>query len=395
VFATTLLVNCTALRAEAPRENLAEPGDALLIPIETSLPNKYQAHSALEGKDSNGNRTLFQQTSALFSSSGELMGRCLVAILDGSHPMRAWGSIKEVEATDRFSFEQTENGRLDILEDGNLVLSYRFGIQSKPGVPADRFRSTYIHPLVDPFGSVLTDDFPEDHLHHRGLSWMWPNVTIGEKTHDLWHIRGLYQKFDGWILKESGPICGTIGVKNTWDTAERTVADEWVWVRTFLKGRLGRAVDISLTWKARERITIRGAEQRGYGGLCFRLGPRLETVITTPEGVVDEDSDLLFFPWADQSGRFGGSTHFSGVAVFQHPKNPFFPAGWCLRHYGFLGVSWPGMDGFVLEPGVPLTLRFRIWIHEGDARAGQVREAYQGFANLARFSHRVVYGPPR
>jgi hypothetical protein len=230
---------------------------------------------------------------------------------------------------------------------------------------------------MDPFGTPLTDDFPDDHLHHRGLSWMWPHVTIRNQVYDLWHIRGVHQRFEKWLLKETGPLCATVGVKNTWEISERSVADEWVWLRVFAAGERGRAIDLSLTWEARERISIRGQDEKGYGGLCFRLAPREGTEITTPAGKLIADRDLDPYPWADQSGKFGNRGEVSGVAIFQHPENPGFPAGWCLRHYGFLGVSWPGVYTFVLSPSTPITLRFRIWVHTG--REGIV-EAYTGFA---------------
>ena len=70
----------------------------------------------------------------------------------------------------------------------------------------------------------------------------------------------------------------------------------------------------------------------------------------------------------------------SGAAIFQHASNPRCPAGWCLRHYGFIGVSWPGVEVVHLEPGQTLTLRFRVWVHDGDAQAGKVPEAYELFA---------------
>ena len=362
-------------------QNGAEVGRAPMIPVELELPPQYQRYPVLEAKSLAGKRILFQQTPALLSSGGDRMGRCLVALVSETSPVDSRRLFEAPDVTDRFSFDQTGNGILTIRENGATVFAYRFGMQEMDGVASDRFRSTYIHPIFDPFGSVVTGDFPEDHLHHRGLSWMWPSVTVDDQTHDLWHIRGVRQKFERWLQKESGPLCATIGVKNTWETAERTIADEWVWVRSFIMGGLGRAIDISFTWRARERIAIRGEETKGYGGLCLRFAPRQETVITTPNGRILEDSDLRAFSWADQSGRFGGMQLLSGVAIFQHGENLAYPAGWCLRHYGFLGVSWPGREQFILERDLPVTLRFRIWIHRGNASEGGVIEAFAGFAN--------------
>jgi hypothetical protein len=176
-------------------------------------------------------------------------------------------------------------------------------------------------------------------------------------------------------------VCASFGVKNGWEADDRKVAEEWVWVRVFKRAGSTRAVDVSLTWQALEEIRLQGAEERGYGGLCLRLARRLDPLIVTPLGRLEKDSDLQQVTWADQSGVFGEDGRRSGVAIFQHPTNPDFPAGWCLRYYGFLGVSWPGLEKYTLRPGEPLTLRFRLWIHEGDADAGLVRQAFEAFVD--------------
>jgi hypothetical protein len=279
-----------------------------------------------------------------------------------------------------FAFEEQSGGKL-LLREGNApVLVYNFGMQSAAEAPADRERSSYIHPLFDMEGNSLTDDFPADHFHHRGLSWMWPNVWVGDKHYDLWHIQGLYQSFDSWLTQETDDSRATLGIKNSWMTDEGAVANETVWIRVFRSGEQGRAIDISLTWEAiGETIRFRGADERAYGGLCLRLAPRENAQIFSSKGFMESDSDLVPLPWADQSGRFGSGSSASGVSIFQAPANPQYPAGWCLRYYGFLGVSWPGEEVYTLEPGQPLTLSFRVWVHRGDSKEGRVEEAFNAF----------------
>jgi hypothetical protein len=103
-------------------------------------------------------------------------------------------------------------------------------------------------------------------------------------------------------------------------------------------------------------------------------------VLTSLEGK-EKDSDLKPLPWADLSAIFNNSGTFSGAAIFQRRTNPDFPAGWCLRHYGFLGVAWPGVERISLKPGEKLNLTARIWIHEGDAEEGRCVEAYEAYMN--------------
>jgi len=64
--------------------------------------------------------------------------------------------------------------------------------------------------------------------------------------------------------------------------------------------------------------------------------------------------------------------------------HPGHPPGWCLGEYGFLGVDWPGLGRYVLEPGKPVVLAYRVFVHRGDAQAAKVAEAYEAFAHPPR-----------
>ncbi|OHB65633.1 MAG: hypothetical protein A2Y77_03605 [Planctomycetes bacterium RBG_13_62_9] len=325
--------------------------------------------------------------SLFFSRTGEEAARTFCAVLppkitSGRFPLQA-----ESPTEQRFSMRE-ENDGLHLSERGRPVFVYRHQMQLAQGVAEKYRRSTYIHPLFDLRGNAISDDFPKDHLHHRGLSWTWAHVGVAGEVHDLWACEGIRQVFEKWIAREDGPVCATIGVKNAWWTAPtdngaaaRKIMDEWVWIRAFPANEWGRAIDVLLTLKALEPIQLSGRKEKGYSGFGLRYGPRQTTIITTPQGTEPADSDLKPLPWADESGDFGGSVSSSGAAIFQHSGNYRFPAGWCLRHYGFIGVSWPGIEVLNLEPGKTLTLRFRVWVHEGDAKEGKVREAYGLFAD--------------
>ena len=78
------------------------------------------------------------------------------------------------------------------------------------------------------------------------------------------------------------------------------------------------------------------------------------------------------------------------MAIFTPPDHPPHPEGsrkrkgalvpprWLLRtsYAGLMNVSWPGPRPVKLEPGKPLTLRSRLYVHEGNAELGQVAKAY-------------------
>ena len=82
-----------------------------------------------------------------------------------------------LSAADSFHFTNVTDKSRALFEGDRPVFVYNHGvIAPPPGVPADRARSSYIHPLYGLDGEMLTDDFPKDHYHHRGLFWAWPRV---------------------------------------------------------------------------------------------------------------------------------------------------------------------------------------------------------------------------
>ena len=89
----------------------------------------------------------------------------------------------------RFVIQDIGGDRVIVLEDGKPYLVYNFGPQLKMGAPEDRKRCCYIFPVYTPAGVSVTDDFPKDHYHHRGLFWAWPVIETASGTYDLWTLK--------------------------------------------------------------------------------------------------------------------------------------------------------------------------------------------------------------
>jgi hypothetical protein len=73
-------------------------------------------------------------------------------------------------------------------------------------------------------------------------------------------------------------------------------------------------------------------------------------------------------PWIDFCGKRGNATE--GLAIMQHPSNPWYPAPWFTRDYGFISPTpmyWPenGEETF-LKDGTKLVLKYRVIVHSGD-----------------------------
>ena len=283
-----------------------------------------------------------------------------------------------------FSVDRTD-AQLTLKEEGRPVFSFNHGeIQPPNGGVA---RSGYIHPLYGLDGDVLTDDFPSDHPHHRGVFFGWPRMTVMGEDVDVWHLRGLQPRFHEWEEIRVEDDTASLRVVNLWrpEGSERPAVEERVRYLVRPADEAGRVIDIRGTFSnlTREPVVLRGQTGAGYGGLNVRMdGGRPEVVITTANGALDGDADVEepASPWAAHTSRAGDHGPRSGVAIFQHPGNPGYPVpSWTLRHYGFLGAAWPGQRSHTIEPGETLELRYRLLVFRGSADEAEVAERFAEF----------------
>lgn len=282
-----------------------------------------------------------------------------------------------------FAYED-DGTTLWITEGGERVLGYNHGTIEPENADAEfreRYRrSSYIHPLFGLDGDVLTEDFPDDHPHHRGVFWSWPGVHYGDQPVDVWHVEGVRQLFEEWVEREVREESVFVHVRNGWQLTgeEEPFVREEVRFTVHSADEIGRAIDFELTFTnvSEEEVTLGGE----YGGFNVRPdSSRPDEQLAGAPGLL-EDSNNADTPWADYASRIEAEGPYSGTAIFQHPDNPDYPhEGWTLRHYGFLGQAWPQEDPYLLEPGEDVTLKYRLYIHRGDAEEGEVAERFQAY----------------
>lgn len=281
-----------------------------------------------------------------------------------------------------FRFAAVNENSLGLWEGERPVLVYNHGVIRHTNAPVDRARSSYVHPIYGLDGEVLTDDFPSDHYHHRGLFWAWPHVQVGAREVDLWMLRGIRHEFQRELKREANEAHAVLGVRNGWFIGSRQVVDEQVWLRVWPATAAGQAIDVELVWTPlAEPLTLRGAEDKSYGGLTLRFAPHAKPpVITVPTGRTKEDLSVTPLPWADFTAKFSGATAPSGAAVFIAPTHPDYPLEWLTRHYGVLCVGWPGVQAQTFPPGQPMRGQYRVWIHRGNPAAEEIQAVYQDYA---------------
>jgi hypothetical protein len=294
---------------------------------------------------------------------------CAVAIFLAACVVQAAGEPSPL------AFREISPTGLELSENGKPVFVYNFGMVLAPDFPETMRRSCYLHPVYAPDGTLLTDDFNKDHPHHRGISWMWPEVTLDGKKGDMWMVKLFQQRFIRWKLRTTEGSQARLAVENGWFDGDRQFVREDVEIVTHAAADAQRVLEFVLRWEAIDRpVQIAGTSEgkKGFGGFCFRFAPRdggaKATVIRTDQGIAKKDGVLSPHPWAEISGTFQGKA--AGARIDDDPSNPGFPQnGWLLRHgFGFLNVSYPGLQPLTLEPGKPLVLKYRVTLFSGPSK---------------------------
>jgi hypothetical protein len=281
--------------------------------------------------------------------------------------------VSAASAASPFSFREISPSGLQLSDGGSPVFVYNFGMVLAPGFPETMRRSCYLQPVYAPDGTLLTDDFNKDHPHHRGISWMWPEVNVDGKKGDIWMVKGFQQRFVSWKAREAEGPQARLAVENGWFDGDRKFVKENVEILTHAAVDGRRLLEFTLSFEALDHaVQIAGTPEgkKGFGGFCMRFAPRdggaAKTVIRTDQGISKKDGVLAHHPWAEVTGLFQGKP--AGARIDDDPANPGYPNGWLLRHsFAFLNVSYPGLDPATLEPGKPLLLKYRVTLLSGAA----------------------------
>ena len=242
-----------------------------------------------------------------------------------------------------------DNGRKELRIDGKPVLVYNSGMELANGAPEEKRRCCYVHPLYAPNGVVVTDDFPKDHWHHRGVFWTWPIVTYEGVKYDMWMMRGGMQRRTVSV-KRSG---ASLTAENGWFIGEKQIVRE----RVRITPESAAKIQFALEWEALAGpVELVGApeENKGYGGFSIRFAPRTSTEIRSERGDEPKDTDAVTHKWVELNARY---TNGAAAVRIDDPEGS---NTWCVRHYGFLGVNFPGLKPYTLTPGKPMRKTYTV-----------------------------------
>ncbi len=282
-----------------------------------------------------------------------------------------------------FAITRSDQGVL-VTEGERKVLFYQQRTKSLQG----RYRrENYVHPLYSLDGEVLTEDFPSDHLLHRGIYWAWHQLWVGEKrAGDPWAAKDFTVHVESIEVTRADQQAVALDVHAVWTSPELSdaagqplpIVREQTTVRVHRSSQSLRLIDFVIRLKALvPDVRIGGSEdEKGYGGFSVRVRLPQDLTFTGSGGPVEPQKNAVEAgPWINLTAADWG------LAILTHPSSPDFPQRWILRQQRSMqNPVYPGRNPVVVPHDQPLVLRYRLAVHRGQldqAAIDRLQQQYQ------------------
>ncbi|MEW6235812.1 MAG: PmoA family protein [Candidatus Omnitrophota bacterium] len=266
-----------------------------------------------------------------------------------------------------------QEDRIQIFADGILFTEYRFRPEQK---------YPYFYPVNGPASSEsVTTETSEPYPHHHSLFFGCDRVNGGNYWQDV--------NERGQIVSETVKCQQAKGDKIVitnqclWKRsgAEPPFRDERTITITAPSESL-RIIDFDVEVTALMDAHI---EKTNHSLFSARMVPEL--AVTGGGTLVNANGDKsekgtfgVKAPWCDYFGTRNGVTE--GLAIFDHPANPWHPSKWFTRDYGFFSpteMNWLEDGSVDLFKDEINRLRYRVVVHEGDVEKAEIAKLYQNW----------------
>jgi hypothetical protein len=279
-----------------------------------------------------------------------------------------------LKAQQKMSAERVGN-KIEIRLNGNLMTSY---------ILSEFEKYPFFFPVNGPSNASITSMRNANYPHHSSLFFGCDRVNGG----NYWQEgieRGQILPLRADIL-ESGGEKVVIENENIWRRphAPSPVKDLRVITVTAPSNELYQ-IDFDISLEMLMDVTI---EKTNHSLLSVRMDPDLAVinggVMVNAEGETGESETFgKRSPWMDYHGKRMGE--IEGIAILQHPSNPWYPAPWFTRDYGFFSPTpmyWPeNGESTTFSKGEVVRLRYRVLIHRGDHNKAAINTQFEIYKN--------------
>jgi len=284
-------------------------------------------------------------------------------------------------AVSQVKMQKADDGLL-FTENGQNVLFYEIKPKSHDG---EYTRCNYIHPLWGLDGKVLTEDFPADHLHQRGIYWAWHQIWIdGKRIGDGWEIKNYEQDIaevefaaqqDGSAVLKTEVYWKT----DLWRKAGKEVPymKENATITIHPQDGNYRKIDFEIHLLALEdNLSIGGSEDvKGYSGFSVRMILPDDVTFSGPNGkITPENTAVQSDGFVNVSGSFGKNGDNGGIVIVDNPQNPNYPQPWILRAKNSMqNPVYPGRQPVSVSKNQPLVLKYSLLVYAGRMNDNKIK----------------------
>jgi hypothetical protein len=285
-------------------------------------------------------------------------------------------------ATAQVRMQKQEGGFL-FTENNENVLFYQ---RDNKSIEGKYQRCNYIHPLWGIDGTVLTEDFPADHLHHRGVFWAWHQVWIGDKQiGDPWEIKDFEQQITDieYAARENGiaELKTEVHWKSPlWKNQGEKIPYLQENTKIVIHPKKGNyrkiGFEVHLLALA-ENLKIGGsADEKGYSGFSVRMVLPGDITFTGPQGEITPENTAVESPgYVNVSGAVGKNGSAGGIVIIDHPENPGYPQPWILRKKNSMqNAAYPGNTLIPVSTQNPIILKYSLIVYSGKMSDKKIRK---------------------
>ncbi|QLE02407.1 PmoA family protein [Galbibacter sp. BG1] len=268
----------------------------------------------------------------------------------------------------QFKVEEKEGGIL-ILEGSQKVFFYQ---QQTKSIEGKFPRANYIHPLYQLDGTVLTEDFPEDHPHHRGVFWSWHQTMVdGKQMGDAWLCEDFTWQVTEMTSEENKNGSLTLHTQVDWLSSgfqggNAPFVKEKAAITVYPATDTYRIIDFEINLLALvANVKIGGSNDvKGYGGFSTRVNLPEDITFTSGRKKIKLRKEAITAKnYMDISGSFGnGST--SGMIIVSSYQNPEPNNYWILRDTNSMqNAVYPGRKPVLIDTKRPTVLKYRLILY--------------------------------
>lgn len=280
-----------------------------------------------------------------------------------------FGVSSFISAQNKVVAEKTGD-KISFIVNGKLFTNYIFSENEK---------YPFFFPVNGPSDASVTSMRNANYPHHSSLFFGCDMVNGG----NYWQ-EGIER---GQIISLRVDILETGGEK-------AVIENKCIWVRPGVDSPIKdkRTISVSKTTNGSVQLDFEVAmemlmdvtiNKTNHSLFSARMDPDLAVTMggtmVNAEGETGEKGTFgKRSPWMDCFGKRGDKTE--GLAILQHPSNPWYPAPWFTRDYGFFSPTpmyWPENDkNTFIKKGEVLTLKYRVLVHAGDHMDAKIAQEF-------------------